>query len=738
MATMATSHKQSVLTNSLVKPPINPYTGKTSTLTERPLSPYGGIYVEDSYRYEENCNTNQNVVTQLSEYTPDEIAAHLRQLSDDEFYNKLVELKDEQKKALQRCEELYQETLSKDQRQSTEYKPDNDVDELFDRNQNRPVMNELASDMETSVYFNGFHSNGFTDNVMDLSTKPPIASPAAHGDLRSFSSTLPLKSRSFKERPGSAPARWGMDNLYTDSLDEDDWQQVIRTSSDENLGTSRAHSPDDFNRVMKQIDNMWERFSIENYAPKERRHSSSSLIKRNQTQKERDNWRHRLTIPKPFKMTLREENKEKKRTSAQIELENRRLERLKDEEAECLKTFKASPAPAHIYLPLYDEIMEKNEARRRYVKTYCQEMLKSQEKPFNFVKREEERKKLRCNSAPPRQKVAEKVAKSVFKAKPVPDYLFDKNMEEKIQEEEEYRKIRIRMRSEELLREAALPSNMEMRQRLKEQKLKEQKLREKDLKSRKNKIKGLHKVPDYDALFRQFQKEMSLRRVEREPTIPKPFSLSDKYNSSVHKKCLQDTQSSVELGSSRNSSRRPVTDSWSSSLDAIPYRTTTAQDLRSSMNRSFIERLTRKEQEELEEDERQRRRGFRLRKTISQKVALNNSARSNRQTVRERLRKFKESDRNRQEVYERELEEIKRRVDQRPMLFEEESKKNAKKLAEKKFSDTLKNAGIKEDVSSYASSTVRHHEGDGDYASDSFEISPLKTDENISVSDEDY
>ena len=70
---------------------------------------------------------------------------------------------------------------------------------------------------------------------------------------------------------------------------------------------------------------------------------------------------------------------------------------------------------------------EKNEARRRYVKSYCQEMLKSQEKPFNFSKREEEKKFQRAKSAT----CAERIAKSAEKAKkeqkfvarPVPDFV---------------------------------------------------------------------------------------------------------------------------------------------------------------------------------------------------------------------------------------------------------------------------------------------------------------------------
>ena len=65
--------------------------------------------------------------------------------------------------------------------------------------------------------------------------------------------------------------------------------------------------------------------------------------------------------------------------------------------------------------------------------------------------------------------------------------------------------------------------------------------------------------------------------------------------------------------------------------------------------------------------------------------------------------------------------------------------KNAKKLAEKRFSETLKNAGFDDDfVNSYASSSRAHNAGDGDYASDSFENSPLKSDENASDSEEEY
>ena len=50
-----------------------------------------------------------------------------------------------------------------------------------------------------------------------------------------------------------------------------------------------------------------------------------------------------------------------------------------------------------------------------------------------------------------------------FKAKPFPEHLFHNVHAEKMKEDEEYRKIRIRMRSKDLLRSASLPPNMKSR-----------------------------------------------------------------------------------------------------------------------------------------------------------------------------------------------------------------------------------------------------------------------------------
>ncbi|XP_047191311.1 uncharacterized protein C2orf16-like isoform X2 [Scophthalmus maximus] len=66
----------------------------------------------------------------------------------------------------------------------------------------------------------------------------------------------------------------------------------------------------------------------------------------------------KVTVPKPFQMMLREEERKrhKVRTRSEIELENTLLKRELEELRECQKKFRASPAPAHIHLPLYEII----------------------------------------------------------------------------------------------------------------------------------------------------------------------------------------------------------------------------------------------------------------------------------------------------------------------------------------------------------------------------------------------
>ncbi|KAM9726287.1 uncharacterized protein ACNS7B_017258 [Menidia menidia] len=62
-----------------------------------------------------------------------------------------------------------------------------------------------------------------------------------------------------------------------------------------------------------------------------------------------------VTVPQPFRMTLREEERRRRRvrTRSEVELENSLLRRELEELRECRKQFRATPAPPHTRLPLY-------------------------------------------------------------------------------------------------------------------------------------------------------------------------------------------------------------------------------------------------------------------------------------------------------------------------------------------------------------------------------------------------
>ena len=542
---MATSHQLSVLTNASVKPPRNPSTGLSSSLHERPVTISGrfsGIYYDD---YDEEREERGEVLETRSRpkfaSTADPAALlHLSNLSDEEFYEKLLQLKNEQRKLLQKCEQIYIEKHKGVIEPTFPLDKDDVLSSPQTEKQDRllsPTSAEINDTMATA-------DRSVTPALREGRITPPLSTGHSPLNLQSrkpptgrlthtfVAKSLPSPKWEIPERPSSAP----ISREHAQSLDDlreraTALRKSIEYSDEEDIfddTVSEPYKPRDISLAMSRIEDMWDNFQIEDYAPRRsERHIrvSSATVTRKEKKAKDDNWRHRLTVPEPFNMTLRDENKEKKKTKTQIEFEELRLQKEKEAEEECVKKFKATPVPAHVYLPLFDEIMEKGEHRRRHVRAMSEEVLKSQEKPFSFLKREADKKQhqLMTRECSQERKGTEK---QTFKAKPVPQYIFDRAVDDKIMEEEEYRKIRMKMRSDELLRSASLPPNMEARQKMFEQKKKEQKLKSKR-KSQKTHARPRvsHQVPNYDALYRQFQEELQRRKGERESTVAHPFRL---------------------------------------------------------------------------------------------------------------------------------------------------------------------------------------------------------------------
>lgn len=127
----------------------------------------------------------------------------------------------------------------------------------------------------------------------------------------------------------------------------------------------------------------------------------------------------KVTVPKPFQMMLREEERKrhKVRTRSEIELENALLRRELEELQECQKKFRASPAPAHIHLPLYDVISQRF-SQGRTISSTSRRNQGSPTQPFTFLERERRKKEAKIVAELGRPGAKEE--RQVFKARPIP------------------------------------------------------------------------------------------------------------------------------------------------------------------------------------------------------------------------------------------------------------------------------------------------------------------------------
>lgn len=128
----------------------------------------------------------------------------------------------------------------------------------------------------------------------------------------------------------------------------------------------------------------------------------------------------KVTVPKPFQMMLREEERKrhKVRTRSEIELENTLLRRELEELQECQKKFRASPAPAHIHLPLYEVISQRSSQARSVSHTSRRNQGSPTAQPFTFLERERRKKEAKIEEELGR--LGPKEERQVFKARPVP------------------------------------------------------------------------------------------------------------------------------------------------------------------------------------------------------------------------------------------------------------------------------------------------------------------------------
>ncbi|KAF1609264.1 UNVERIFIED_CONTAM: hypothetical protein FQV15_0011143, partial [Eudyptes pachyrhynchus] len=394
----------------------------------------------------------------------------------------------------------------------------------------------------------------------------------------------------------------------------------------------------------EQIEKMWDGFSVEDYISRTK-HSLPSSPAFRMIRKKQKARSPKVTVPKPFQMTIREARKKEQnvKSKSQIEIENNLLKKQLEEEAECQKKFRANPVPAAVFLPLYHEIVRRSEERRRSVKERSKLKLLASQKPFKFIEREKQRNEVRKmqlrDLSTPEKKT------KLFKANPVPKCVYGPAVNDKLKEEELYREIRIRMRAEELLRNSSLPNS---RLALKDaNKRKKHKCVEPKETEHKPKIKS--NVPDFELLHQKFQKRLLQQKQVKHLTVCEPFDLRTPYIPSNKGKILKDIQEDEEK---LKETRWPY---------ASPRR---KPQMRHSSANSHLS-------------------GFGESK--SPKIT---------ESTRRRLQAIRNYEKQRMQEYLQELQEMEERVNQRPLLFERVTQRSARIAAEKHYSDRLRALGI--------------------------------------------
>ncbi|RMX39851.1 hypothetical protein pdam_00013455 [Pocillopora damicornis] len=656
---MASNHGTAVIKNLCYTAPRHPRTNKPATENERArssleaeplendgLSDFSERKLPSSRRHKKH---HQGHKTKVS--VRESLSHSLRELDgvdEENFYEHLLALKNEHKKSLKALEKLYYS--EKDKR----------------------------------------------DHGFELDSKTKIA-------VRDFDDSrvqehFPLRDSSFEELQASRR------RSFSDPLDGEYWE-------DEDRDATRSRSEDhkvlykemypQRSSALDVVENMWEDFSVYDYPPE-----ASPPREKHAKKKE---WTPQITIPKPFTMTMREAKKKAKNmTRSQMILQEDLKKKKEKEEAELHKKFRAQPVPATTFLPLYDEITRQNELRRYHVQELSKAILKSTEKPFKFTKREEEKKQMRrtkslSNLAELENKIDEK---KKFKANPFPDHLFDLTLADRIAEKEEYRAIRIRMRAQETLAVSRLPPNMEARGEeytlghFRSKLNKEGNKNAFMTKDHKFRPQINPDVPEFDALHRQFEKEMRNKKKELEPTVVEPFNLRTARLSTTRKARSSRSQEVPDTGRSsrdRSASReRPSSARSSTPHDTLPFGITESARLRESTIRRSLENRRANEQEEIKQVQQRQRRQKILKPEVTRKVMANDHSAQLKKAAKEKVQSFREGDRARREEYNQELKEMQDRVNKRPLLFEQQSQATARRAAERKYADILRSAGVEE------------------------------------------
>ena len=331
------------------------------------------------------------------------ISDHLTDTNNsEEFYNKLVELKNEQKKTLLYMQELYNqkqvlkneiaksENSLKDLKSSTGYPIQKD--ENYVNN-----INSISAYETTPLYV--------TDNVKNeefLSSEK-----TSNHDLTSSKPPIPQRASTVTFQNVNEQAK--SDAMY-DTI-SDDLKRIEKIWNEFSVN-DRSHDLKsiEFNQRFEKINT--------------KKTNKKGLKKSSRPSSAQVEWVPKVTIPEPFSMSIREKVKaDNKKFSLARELQDEREKRIEAEIRECKKKFKATPIPAHVHLPLYEKKIAEEKLRKIKLKETSKEYLEKNSKPFNLTDMKKTSLRERRHSFTEGE--SDKTDRTEFAANPLPNFYFE-------------------------------------------------------------------------------------------------------------------------------------------------------------------------------------------------------------------------------------------------------------------------------------------------------------------------
>ncbi|XP_009693113.1 PREDICTED: protein FAM161B [Cariama cristata] len=413
-------------------------------------------------------------------------------------------------------------------------------------------------------------------------------------------------------------------------------------------------------------------------------------------------WIPSITIPQPFEMTLREARKKSQLMKSYmfLELGKQSDKRQSQDEAECQKQFRAQPVPAHVFLPLYQEIMEQNEIRRQTATQKRKELLLSTQRPFSFLEKEEKKKEaIRQKflaAATPNEGSKQKQGN-----KKVPKSTYDLLLGDKLKEAELYREIRIQMRAKDLLKSSVAPidtSNCRREPQCRTAaRTKQERLGFLQDKSFSFKPRINPTIPDFEGLYWAFQREAVRRQRIKEATRNKPFQLRTSNLRDRQRQANEKIKDSQQLSKVSVQKSHSLTRLSSLSSNTLPVHITDATRKRESAIRFSQDNKKEGDKEGIYWLEKQKKKCQAIQKSVNRRAKALDPHKSLEETHQEKLKQNWQNMRERTKEYKKELEEMQLRVKNRPYLFEQVTKRDARQGAERHYRHTLQQLGLSEE-----------------------------------------